>query len=93
MEERRLQVQASLHLFRLRFNDEQTKKSTTATQLALLIIRINKLKLRYQSLTSSSPPDHDDQQEEQQEYNLRMQAQQILRVQSSSSLSFPACLC
>lgn len=54
IKERRMEVQANTHLFRLRFNDERTKKVTISTELAMRITKIDKLKHRYETIAMNS---------------------------------------
>ncbi|CAF4852873.1 unnamed protein product, partial [Rotaria sp. Silwood1] len=49
IKERRMEVQANSHLFRLRFNDERTKKDTISAELAMRITKVSKLKQRYET--------------------------------------------
>lgn len=67
MKERRMEIQANIHLFRIRFNDEQTKKMTISTELAMRIRKIKKLKDRYEILNTN-------------EENVRTQAQYVIKV-------------
>jgi hypothetical protein len=67
MKERRMEIQANIHLFRIRFNDEQTKTTTISTELAMRITKIKKLKDRYEILNAN-------------EENVRTQAQYVIKV-------------
>ena len=58
-----MEIQANIHLFRLRFNDEQTKKMTVSTELNKRIIKITRLRQRYEGIaitlnTEKSNEDH-----------------------------------
>ena len=44
-----MEVQANSHLFRLRFNDEKAKKEAISSELAARVLKIAKLKDRYES--------------------------------------------
>jgi hypothetical protein len=68
MKERRMEIQANTHLFRIRFNDEQTKKATISTELAMRMTKIKKLKDRYETFTNAD------------EENIRAQAQYVIQV-------------
>ncbi len=68
MKERRMEIQANTHLFRTRFNDEQTKKATISTELAMRMTKIKKLKDRYETFTNAD------------EENIRAQAQYVIQV-------------
>ena len=47
-----MEVQANSHLFRLRFNDEKAKKEAISSELAGRVLKIAKLKDRYESFPS-----------------------------------------
>jgi len=68
MKERRMEIQANTHLFRIRFNDEQTKKATISTELAMRMTKIKKLKDRYETFTNAD------------EENIRAQVQYVIQV-------------
>jgi hypothetical protein len=74
--ERRTEVQANTHLFRVRFNDERTQKTVLTTELAQQITRVVKLKDRYECMTWNA---HVDQSNE---VHIRLQAQHIIQVLS-----------
>lgn len=80
MKERRMEVQANSHLFRLRFNDERTKKATISTELAMRITKITKLKHRYESFAIILNTDKSD------EDNILVQAQHVIKVNGFFSL-------
>ncbi|CAF0873509.1 unnamed protein product [Adineta ricciae] len=73
MKERRLEVQANTHLFRLRYNDERTKKATISTELAMRITKITKLKQRYEGYAMIINTVSSDEE------NLLLQAQHIIK--------------
>jgi hypothetical protein len=72
-----MEIQANTHLFRIRFHDEQTKKATISTELAMRISKIKKLKDRYETVNTD-------------EENVRAQAQHVIKVyrNSFSSIEF-----
>lgn len=74
IKERRMEVQANTHLFRIRFNDERTKKGTISTELALRITKIEKFKHRYETIAM----DFDGHPSEKE--NARYQAQSVIEV-------------
>jgi uncharacterized lipoprotein YbaY len=69
-----MEVQANSHLFRIRFNDERTKKATISTELAMRITKIDKLKNRYESLAITLNTGKSD------EDNVVAQAQYVIKV-------------
>ncbi len=75
-----MEVQANVHLFRIRLNDERTKKATISTELALRITKIDKLKHRYETFAMALNTDQSD------EDNVLAQAQYVIKV--NEKLSF-----
>ncbi|CAF1269971.1 unnamed protein product [Adineta steineri] len=73
IKERRMEVQANSQLFRLRLNDERTKKATISTELAMRITKITKLKYRYESFAITLNTDKSD------EDNILEQAQYVIK--------------
>jgi uncharacterized lipoprotein YbaY len=69
-----MEVQANSHLFRIRFNDERTKKDTISTELAMRVTKIDKLKNRYESLAITLNTGKSD------EDNVLIQAQYVIKV-------------
>jgi len=69
-----MEVQANSHLFRIRFNDERTKKVTISTELAMRITKIAKLKHRYETFALILNTDQSD------EDNILAQAQYVIKV-------------
>ncbi len=69
-----MEVQANSHLFRIRFNDERTKKVTISTELAMRITKIDKLKHRYETFGVILNTDKSD------EDNILAQAQYVIKV-------------
>jgi len=69
-----MEIQANSHLFRIRFNDERTKKVTISTELAIRITKIDKLKHRYETFVLTLNTDKSD------EDNILTQAQYIIKV-------------
>jgi uncharacterized lipoprotein YbaY len=69
-----MEVQANSHLFRIRFNDERTKKVTISTELAMRITKIDKLKHRYETFAVILNTDKSD------EDNILAQAQYVIKV-------------
>jgi hypothetical protein len=74
-----MEIQANSHLFRIRFNDERTKKVTISTELAIRITKIDKLKHRYETFVLTLNTDKSD------EDNILTQAQYIIKVYELSS--------
>ncbi|CAF2405386.1 unnamed protein product [Rotaria sp. Silwood2] len=73
IKERRMEVQANSHLFRIRFNDERTKKDTISAELAMRITKVSKLKQRYEtfSITLNTEKSNED--------NVLAQAQYVIK--------------
>ncbi|CAF2823340.1 unnamed protein product [Rotaria sp. Silwood2] len=73
IKERRMKVQANSHLFRIRFNDERTKKDTISAELAMRITKVSKLKQRYEtfSITLNTEKSNED--------NVLAQAQYVIK--------------
>jgi uncharacterized lipoprotein YbaY len=69
-----MEIQANIHLFRIRFNDERTKKATISTELAMRITKIAKLKHRYESFALILNTEKFD------EDNVLIQAQYVITV-------------
>ena len=69
-----MEVQANSHLFRIRFNDERTKKVTISTELAMRVTKIDKLKHRYETLAMTLNTDKSDEE------NVAAQAQYVIKV-------------
>ena len=69
-----MEVQANSHLFRIRFNDERTKKDSVSTELSMRITKIAKLKNRYESLAMALNTGKSD------EDNVLVQAQYVIKV-------------
>ncbi|CAF4464366.1 unnamed protein product [Rotaria sp. Silwood2] len=68
-----MEVQANSHLFRIRFNDERTKKDTISAELAMRITKVSKLKQRYEtfSITLNTEKSNED--------NVLAQAQYVIK--------------
>lgn len=69
-----MEIEANNHLFRIRFNDERTKKVTISTELSMRVTKIDKLKHRYETLTILLNTDKSDEE------NVLAQAQYIIKV-------------
>jgi len=77
-----MEVQANIHLFRIRSNDERTKKATISTELAMRITKIAKLKHRYESFAFILNTENFD------EDNVLIQAQYVIKVAEDFSLRY-----
>ncbi|UJR21235.1 hypothetical protein I4U23_024330 [Adineta vaga] len=73
IKERRMEVQANTHLFRMRYNDERTKKAVLSTEFAMRVTKITKLKQRYESFAvmGNAEKSNDD--------NIFIQAQHVIK--------------
>jgi hypothetical protein len=69
-----MEVQSNSHLFRIRLNDERTKKATISSELAMRITKIVKLKHRYESFAIILNTDKSDEE------NILTQAQYVIKV-------------
>ncbi|CAF1386454.1 unnamed protein product [Rotaria magnacalcarata] len=73
IKERRIEVQTNSVLFRMRFNDERTKRDSISTELALRITKVAKLKQRYEVYTITLNTDTSS------EDNALAQAQYVIK--------------
>ncbi|CAF1211887.1 unnamed protein product [Rotaria sordida] len=73
IKERRMEIQANSHLFRIRFNDERTKKDSISAELSMRITKVSKLKQRYEifAITLNT--------EKSNEGNVLAQAQYVIK--------------
>ena len=69
-----MEIQVNNHLFRIRFNDERTKKVSISTELSLRITKIDKLKHRYETFAMSINTEKSDEE------NILTQAQYVIKV-------------
>lgn len=72
--ERRLEFQGKINFYRIRLNDERTKKCSVSKDLAKHRYRVKKLKDRFECLTLIFNVEPSDDE------NIRIQAQHVIEV-------------